>query len=87
MPIKLTQQGADLHVDLALVLEPLQFPGGIRFLHPFNNRARHLGQTGVEADAALLKSSHFLEAKSHVVHSDLNQVTVRGVPLEHEPVE
>ena len=44
-------------------------------------------QTGVETKSALFESSHFLEAQSHVMHSDLDQEPILGVLLKFQPVE
>ena len=46
----------------------------------------NLMQTGVETKSALFESSHFLEAQSHVMHSDLDQEPIFGVLLEFESI-
>ena len=44
-------------------------------------------QTGVEAQGTLFKSTHFLETKCHIVHSNLDQEAVLRILLELQPVE
>ena len=71
----------------AFVFQPLQFAWWVRPVNPLDVRRAYLRETGVQAEAALLEGSHFLEAQSHVMHCALDQKSIHGVSLEHEAVK
>ena len=73
-------------MNLALILQFFQFFGWLFAKGWRQVLGINLVQTGVEAKSALFESSHFLEAQSHVMHSDLDQEPIFGVLLEFESV-
>ena len=72
---------------LTLILQFFQFFGRLFAKGWRQVLGINLMQTGVETKSALFESSHFLEAQSHVMHSDLDQEPILGVLLEFQPVE
>ena len=71
---------------LTLILQFFQFFGRLFAKGWRQVLGINLMQTGVETKSALFESSHFLEAQSHVMHSDLDQEPIFGVLLEFESI-
>jgi hypothetical protein len=44
-------------------------------------------QAGVETEGTFFKSAHFLKAKGHVVHGNLDEEAVLGISLELKSVK
>lgn len=87
MPVQLTQESADLHVDFALILQPLQLARRIRPVQSLDVRRVDLRKTSIQAKATFLERSHLLETKSHVVHRTLYQESIHRISLEHQSVQ
>ena len=87
MAMQLRQQSADLHVDLALVLQLLQLFGRLLAEDGRQVDRVYLLQTSIEAQSAFLKRSNFLKAEGHIVHGHLDQESILRVLLKLESVE
>ena len=87
VPVELREQGADLHVDFAFVLQLLQLLGRLLAEDGRQVDRVYLLQARVETESALLERPDLLEAEGHVVHGHLDQEAVLWVLLELEAVE
>ena len=87
VPIELGEQGADLHVNFALVLQLLQLLGRLLAEHGRQVDRIYLLQASIEAQSALLECSNLLKAEGHIVHGNLDQESIFRVLLKLESVE
>ena len=74
-------------MDLAFVLELLEFPRSRPCEFGKQVLAVYLVETGVQTEGAFFESTHFLEAQSHIVHCHLHQESVFRVLLKLKPVQ
>ena len=54
MPIQLTQQSADLHMNFAFILQAFKFPRGITPIYTLNMRRGKLSEASIKAETAFL---------------------------------